>query len=97
MKYEYVTFRKIKSKWESDPEVPTLNFTNKAKAQDHIIGRHDLWHGLGWSGSHVKSVTRLCKGGDKKDTEGFDYFFDYTYAPTATTRIRCREAIRRTK
>ena len=98
MSYEYVMFRKVKGKWESNPEAPVFQIASKKLAKEHIVSRHGLMRGFGWSGNHdIESVTRLHRGGDMKDTESLDFFFDYTYAPDAMHSVRYREAIRRTK
>lgn len=95
MKYEYITFRKQlpRGKWDADPETPVRIFNSKKAARDEFISRHGKTQGLGWSGNHgYESVTNIRKGGDSKDTDRFDYFFDYTFAP-GKDRIRYREAI----
>lgn len=96
MKYEYITFRKQlpRGKWDVDPETPVRVFNSKKAAMDEFIGRHGKTQGLGWAGHYgTESVTNIRKGGDSKDTDRFDYFFDYTMV-WGTERVRYREAVR---
>ena len=105
MKYEYVTFCKINGKWTEDYGAPGMSDSWGARTpMEALENRHGVIQGLGWSGySGVECVTKIRKGGDKKDTKGFVAYFDFTLDGAVgalemgvmDSRLRYREAVRR--
>lgn len=105
MKHEYVTFRKINGKWTEDDGAPGMAYSWGAKTpMGALKNRHGVIQGLGWSGYYgVECVTKIRKGGDKKDTKGLIAYFDFTCDGAVGSlkrgvmdkRIRYREAVRR--
>lgn len=97
MKYDYHTFRKdSKGKWITDLR-EGLNIVNmsKAKALNKLITRHTRFYANRGNGNiGLESVTKILPAGTRKDTERFDYFFEYTIL-WGGMRTRYREAIRR--
>lgn len=101
MKYDYVTFVKKAPgvweicPWEICPGVPIATFPDRETALYKLNEVHAKHKGLGWSGCHgVESVTRILFGGERKNTDDLDCFFEYTFSPLHTTaRTRYRVAI----
>jgi len=96
MKYDYVTFvKKAPGVWVVDPGVPAASFPDRLSALYKLNEVHGLHRGLGYSGCHgVESVTRILSGGERKNTDDLDCFFEYTFSPLHTTaRKRYRVAI----
>ena len=97
MKYDYHTFRKDgKCKWITDLR-EGLNIVNmsKAKALNKLITRHTGFYDNRGNGNiGIESVTKIMPAGTHKDTERFDYFFEYTIL-WGGMKTRYREAIMR--
>ena len=99
MTYNHITLRKNNNgNWETATSPVSSSYFAVNGTLKSFEDRHGYIQGLGWSGNHdIESVTKLRKGGDMKNTEKFDFFFDYTYAPDSMHSIRFREAISQVK
>ena len=95
MKYDYYSFYKdSRGKWNIALR-EGLNIVNmaKPKAMAKLIKRHtSFYQNRGNGNIGLESVTKLLPGGTRKDTEHFDYFFEYTLI-WGGFRTRYREGV----
>lgn len=79
MKYKLVTLAKTNNRWDNMIGNPIL-INGRKNAFDALVDIHSTKRGEAWSGNYdVENVTKLMRAGDMKNTDHFEYFFDYTF------------------